>query len=105
VELPFRDRDDRFLPSGAHGAVRSVLSRRLRERPLSAVLVHCFDARTRILPFVFADTRIVPAGVRQVAASLLESGVREVRIVLQQWTPNVARKPFPCAVAGRTSSS
>jgi radical SAM superfamily enzyme YgiQ (UPF0313 family) len=66
-----------------------VLSRRFREDPPSAVLVHCFDDRTRILPFVFADTRIVPAGVRQVAASLLESGVLQLRIVLQQWTPAV----------------
>ena len=99
MELPSRDRDDRFLAAGAHGALRRALSARLRGRELSAVLVHCFDPRTRILPFVFADTRIVPAGVRQVAASLLESGVHDVRIVLQQWTPHVS--PEALSLGGR----
>ena len=99
MELPGRDRDDRFLPEGAHGRVRQRLAGRLRGRPVSALLVHCFDRRTRILPFVFADTRIVPAGVRQVAASLLESGVRDLRIVLQQWSPRV--EASSAALSGR----
>lgn len=66
---------------------------------MSALLVLCFDPRTRILPFVFADTRLVPAGVRQVAASLLESGVLDLRVVLQQWSPRV--EPSSAGLGGR----
>ncbi len=89
MELPVRSRDDRFLPPGTLGRLRAALRERLARRRVTAVLFHCFDPRTRLLPFVFADTRMVPAGVRQVAASLLDAGVAHVRIVLQQWTPRV----------------
>lgn len=99
MELPARPAGDRSLAPGAHRRVRSLLRPRLGARPLTAVLFHCFDRRTRLLPFVFADVRMVPAGVRQVAASLLDAGAADVRIVLQQWTPHV--RPSEVSLGGR----
>lgn len=89
AELAIRARGDRYVPVGGHRALRAGLRRRLAGRSLTAVLFHCFDRRTRLLPFVFFDTRMVPAGIRQVGASLLEAGFSDIRIVLQQWSPNV----------------
>lgn len=63
------------------------------------MIFHAFDPRTRLLPFVFADRRLVPAGVRQVAASLLDAGAADVRIVLQQWSPRVL--PSRAGLGGR----
>ena len=44
-----------------------------------------FDHRTRMLPFIFADTRMIPAGVRAVGSALADAGFAKTRIVLQQW--------------------
>lgn len=88
-ELAIRAKGDRFVPDGGHRALRESLRHRLAGRALTAVLFYCFDRRTRLLPFVFADTRMVPAGIRQVGASLLDAGFSDIRIVLQQWSPNV----------------
>lgn len=38
-----------------------------------------------MLPFIFADTRMAPAGVRAIGSALVDSGFHKTRIVLQQW--------------------
>ncbi len=38
-----------------------------------------------MLPFIYADTRMAPAGVRAIGSALADSGFDKVRIVLQQW--------------------
>lgn len=52
---------------------------------LSAVVACAFDHRTRMLPFIYTDRRMVPAGVRAIGSALADIGVERVRIVLQQW--------------------
>ena len=47
-----------------------------------------FDHRTRILPFIYADLKMVPAGVRAMGSALVDSGFEKTRIVLQQWNKN-----------------
>jgi len=99
VELPSRPKSDRFVPVGGHRRLRQSLRARMAGKSLTAVLFYCFDHRTRLLPFVFADTRMVPGGVRQVGASLLDAGFSDIRIVLQQWSRNV--RPSQVRLDGR----
>ncbi|MHC5001849.1 MAG: B12-binding domain-containing radical SAM protein [Planctomycetota bacterium] len=38
-----------------------------------------------MLPFIFADTRMAPAGIRAVGSALVDAGFERTRLVLQQW--------------------
>ncbi len=38
-----------------------------------------------MLPFIYADTRMAPAGVRGIGAAMVDCGFEKTRIVLQQW--------------------
>ena len=64
MELPRRTRGDELLKPGELTAVRERLRIRAREHDLASVIACAFDHRTRMLPFIFADTRMIPAGVR-----------------------------------------
>lgn len=88
MELPCRKQNDRLLPPGELTDIRARLRRIAPQHDLATVLVCSFDHRTRILPFVLADVRMVPAGVRAVAAALLDSGFEKTRVVLQHWNRN-----------------
>lgn len=41
-----------------------------------------------MLPFIYADLRMAPAGVRAVGSAMLDAGFDQTRIVLQQWNRN-----------------
>ena len=68
------------------------IRRRLRQiaplHDLATVIACAFDHRTRMLPFIFADTRMAPAGVRSIGSAMVDAGFHKTRIVLQQWTRN-----------------
>ncbi len=88
MELPPRIPGDQTLASGELTDIRARLRRIAHKHDLATVIACSFDHRTRILPFVFADMRMAPAGVRAVAAAMLDSGFEKTRIVLQHWNPN-----------------
>jgi radical SAM superfamily enzyme YgiQ (UPF0313 family) len=88
MELPRRAQGDILLAAGEMTDIRGRLRHVAAEHDLATVVVCAFDHRTRILPFVFADTRMVPAGVRAIGAALVDSGFAKTRIVLQQWNRN-----------------
>ena len=79
------------------------IRRRLRvmsaHHDLATVIACAFDHRTRILPFIYADTRMVPAGVRAIGAAMLDCGFDKTRIVLQQWNRNF--RPTQMRLDGR----
>jgi radical SAM superfamily enzyme YgiQ (UPF0313 family) len=52
-----------------------------------------------MLPFIYADTRMVPAGVRAIGSAMVDSGFSKTRIVLQQWNRNF--KPSRMMLDGR----
>ena len=52
-----------------------------------------------MLPFIFADTRMIPAGVRAIGSALLDAGFDKTRIVLQQWNRNF--RPSQMRLDGR----
>ena len=100
MELPRRTPGDELLPSGALLALRMRLRGRAAASGLTTVIACAFDHRTRMLPFIVADTRMAPAGVRSLAAEMLDAGFYRTRIVLQQWNPNF--RPSRARLEGRS---
>ncbi|MFV0444996.1 MAG: B12-binding domain-containing radical SAM protein [Planctomycetaceae bacterium] len=90
MELPRRPKGDTLLPSGEMTDIRRRLRRIADQHDLTTVIAYAFDHRTRILPFVFADLRMAPAGVRALGSALVDSGFTKTRIVLQQWNKEFA---------------
>src|SRR3954471_20247779 len=85
MELPRRNRGDELLRPGELKRIRERLRRVAPRHDLVTVIACAFDHRTRMLPFIFADTRMAPAGVRAIGSAMVDSGFDKTRIVLQQW--------------------
>ena len=88
MELPSRARGDILLPSGEMTGIRQRLRLLASKNDLTTVIACAFDHRTRILPFIYADMKMVPAGVRAIGSAMVDSGFEKTRIVLQQWNKN-----------------
>ena len=58
MELPRRSLGNELLDPGAMTALRYRLRRRATQHDLVTVVVCAFDHRTRMLPFIFTDTRM-----------------------------------------------
>src|SRR5215217_9230172 len=99
MELPSRARGDILLPPGEMTRVRQSLRKLASRNDLSTVIACAFDHRTRILPFIYADLKMAPAGVRAIGAALVDSGFSKTRIVLQQW--NKEFRPSQMRLDGR----
>src|SRR3974390_3364873 len=88
MELPSRPKHDRYARPGQY----TELERRLRANAGNAhipiLVAYAFDYRTRLGPFLFADTRLLTAGPRAVAAALVSAGFTKTRVVLGQWNRN-----------------
>jgi radical SAM superfamily enzyme YgiQ (UPF0313 family) len=52
-----------------------------------------------MLPFIYADMRMIPAGVRAIGSAMVDAGFDKTRIVLQQWNPNF--NPLEMRIDGR----
>lgn len=85
MELPSRAKGDILLPPGEMLDIRRRLRSLAAKHDLASVIACAFDHRTRILPFIFADLRMAPAGVRAIGSAMVDSGFEKTRIVLQQW--------------------
>jgi radical SAM superfamily enzyme YgiQ (UPF0313 family) len=85
MELLSRAKNDRYTRPGHY----QELEKRLRNNPDTAkipiLVCYAFDYRTRLGPFLFADTRLLTAGPRAIAAALHAAGFAKTRIVLRQW--------------------
>jgi len=88
MELPKRECGDELLKPGEMARVLGSLRRLSAKNDISSVIVYAFDHRTRIMPFIGADMRMVPAGVRAIGSAMVEAGFNRTRIVLQQWNKN-----------------
>ena len=53
-----------------------------------------------MLPFIYADTHMAPAGVRGIGSAMVDSGFDKTRIVLQQWNKHF--QPSLMKLDGRT---
>ena len=99
MELPRRTRGDELLRSGALLELRQRIRTATRRHEVSSVIACAFDQRTQMLPFIYASTRMAPAGVRAVGSAMLDAGFDRTRIVLQQWNPNF--RPSQMRLDGR----
>jgi radical SAM superfamily enzyme YgiQ (UPF0313 family) len=99
MELPRRDRGDERLKAGEALDIRRRLRTIAGKHDLVSVIACAFDHRTRMLPFIYADTRMAPAGVRGIGSSMVDAGFTKTRIVLQQWNKNF--RPSLMRVDGR----
>lgn len=99
MELPRRPRGDELLRPGELRDLRGRLRPQARRHNLATVIACAFDHRTRMLPFIYADTRMAPAGVRAVGSAMADAGFDKTRIVLQQW--NKRFKPSRMRLDGR----
>ena len=89
MELAVRKDSDRFVKQGAYGALQARLRRqsaKLAEIP--TVVLSAFDRSTRLLPFLFYDTLMFPAGAGAIANALNQAGFVRTRAVFQLWNPN-----------------
>ena len=99
MELPRRARGDELLKPGELTRLRERLRTLAPKHDLATVIVCAFDHRTRMLPFIFADTRMAPAGVRAIGSAMADAGFEKTRIVLQQWNRNF--RPSQMQLDGR----
>lgn len=99
MELPRRQPDDVYIPDGAFTALLDTLKRRTDAHDLSIAIAYSFDFRTRMLPYWYADKRMAPCSVRTLGDCLHAAGFKNVRLILQQWTPNF--KPSKARINGR----
>ena len=89
MELPFRERDDVYLPDGAFQSELKSLRQRTDVHHWNIGIVYAFDFRTHMLPYWYADKRMAPCSVRLLGDTLDAAGFKNMRIVLQQWSPNI----------------
>lgn len=99
MELPRRARGDELLRPGEMLALRERLRTVAGRHDLATVIACAFDHRTRMLPFLYADMRMAPAGARAVGSAMVDAGFHKTRIVLQQW--NRAFRPSQMTLDGR----
>src|SRR6478752_2044927 len=88
MELPSRAKGQILLPPGAMVDLQGRLRVMAPRHDLTSVIACAFDHRTRILPFIYADLKMVPAGVRAIGSAMVDAGFEKTRIVLQQWNRN-----------------
>ncbi len=88
MELPRRARGNELLEAGELARLRLRLRNLAPNHDLTTVIACAFDHRTRMLPFIYADTRMAPAGARAIGAAMADAGFQKTRIVLQQWNRN-----------------
>ena len=89
MELPRRAREDVYLPDGEFGRRVHALRQCTHAHELAIGIVYAFDFRTRMLPFWYADKRMAPCAARLLGDVLHEAGFTNLRIALQQWSPNI----------------
>ena len=99
MELPRRARGDELLKPGELADLRRRLRLLAPRHDLTTVIACAFDHRTRMLPFIYADTRMVPAVVRAIGSAIADAGFAKTRIVLQQWNRNF--RPSSMRLDGR----
>ncbi len=99
MELPRRAKGDERLQAGESLRLRQRLRNLAPRHDLVSVIACAFDHRTRMLPFIFTDLRMAPAGVRALGSAMVDSGFEKTPIVLQQWNRNF--RPSEMKLDGR----
>jgi radical SAM superfamily enzyme YgiQ (UPF0313 family) len=99
MELPSRPKNDRYTRPGQYRELEARLRANPAHADIPVLIAYAFDHRTRLGPFLFADTGLLTAGPRAIGAALHSAGFTTQRVVLRQWNPNV--RPSLCRFDGR----
>ena len=99
MELPRRSKGDEYTTPGRYGELQSQVRRSVRGADIPVLFVYAFDFRTRLGPFQFCDKSLIPAAARAVGSALHAAGLTNVRLVLQQWSPNI--RPSMALINGK----
>lgn len=100
MELTIRSGSDAFVPSGGYRRLEATLAQRRDElAELPVVVLSCFDRDTRLLPFVFYDRAIFPAGARVIAGAVAQAGFTRTRAVFELWNKNF--RPSQATIDGK----
>ncbi len=99
MELPSRSQGDQLLQPGEMTRLTARLRNMAHRHDLTSVIACAFDHRTRMLPFLYADMQMAPAGVRAIGSAMVDAGFPKTRVVLQQWNPNF--RPSQMRLDGR----
>ena len=89
MELPQRPKGNEYTKAGRYRELQAQVRRRLDGQDIPALFVYAFDFRTRLGPFLFVDKKLIPGAPQAVGAALDAAGFDRLRLVLQQWTPNL----------------
>jgi len=89
VELPKRPENDRFTVPGKYRELERSVRQKAELQDTPALIVYAFDHRTSLGPFVMVQNYMIPGAPRALASALYAAGFRKLRVVMQQWTPNV----------------
>src|SRR5207253_3365692 len=84
-ELLSRAKNDRYTRAGEYQELEKRLRDNAETAKIPILVCYAFDYRTRLGPFLFADTRLLTAGPRAIAAALHSAGFSKTRIILRQW--------------------
>lgn len=99
MELPTRPSSDRFTTPGRYRELETQIRRQVGKSDIPILFVYAFDPRTRLGPFVMVDKSLIPGAPRAVGSALYAAGFRNVRLVMQQWNPNI--RPSMARLAGK----
>src|SRR5207237_8861148 len=99
MELPKRPRGDEYAQPGWIGELTRRIAARLGVADVPVACFYAFDMQTRLLPFVFYDKRMIPAGLRAVAAAFPEAGFEKTRAIFELWSSPVT--PSQGRIKGR----
>ncbi len=99
MELPRRAAGDVYVRPGSYAELARRISLHSECRDIRALFIYAFDFRTRVGPFVFFDKLLIPGAPMSMGAALHHAGLENVRLVLQQWTPNI--RPSESLIDGK----
>lgn len=89
MELPVRSQSDRFTVPGRYRELETQIGRHIKGSDIPILLICAFDPRTRLGPFIFVDQTLIPGAPRAIGSALYAAGFHNIRLVLQQWNPNI----------------
>lgn len=89
MELPKRAKSDRFTVPGKYRELEELVKQRAVKEDIPTLIVNAFDRRTSIGPFVMVQNCMIPGAPRALASAMYAAGFRKLRVVMQQWSPNV----------------
>ncbi|NMC20702.1 MAG: radical SAM protein [Thermogutta sp.] len=100
MELPRREKNDRFTPAGRYRELEREVRERACREDIPTLFIYAFDKRTSLGPFVIIEKLLIPGAPRAVASALYAAGFTKLRVVMQQWNPNI--RPSRAKIEGRT---